>query len=66
MSAALTEAYAASVRYIFSNADFSSAGRRYQNPLENWKRFDTLGWNAPYEFSASDLAAEVRAPERVQ
>ena len=38
----VADAYAASVRYIFSNADFSSAGRRYQNPLENWKRFDAL------------------------
>ncbi|KAL3899464.1 MAG: hypothetical protein SGPRY_012636, partial [Prymnesium sp.] len=38
----LSEAYAACVRYIFANADFSSAGRRYQNPIENWKRFESL------------------------
>lgn len=41
-AAHLAEAYAACVRYIFSNADFSSAGRRYQKPVENWRRFDAL------------------------
>ena len=39
---ALELRYAASVRYIFSNADFSSAAKRYQHPQENWKRFDSL------------------------
>lgn len=35
-------AYSAAVRYIFSNADFSGKGRRYQNPKDNWARFDRL------------------------
>ena len=40
--AALNASYASSVRYIFSNADFTGAARRYQNLQENWKRFDGL------------------------
>lgn len=34
--------YAGCVRYIFANADFSGAAKRYQNPQENWRRFDAL------------------------
>ena len=34
--------YASCVRYIFGNADFSGAAKRYQNPQENWRRFDAL------------------------
>lgn len=34
--------YAAAVRYIFSNADFSGAAKRYQNPQENWSRFQAM------------------------
>ena len=35
-------AYAEAVRYIFSNADFSGSAKRYQNPQENWERFERL------------------------
>ena len=35
-------AYAAAVKYIFSNADFSGSAKRYQKPQENWQRFETL------------------------
>ncbi len=34
--------YAEAVRFIFSNADFSGAARRYQKPAENWVRFEML------------------------
>ena len=36
------EKYAEAVRYIFSNADFTSAAKRYQLPQENWTRFEAL------------------------
>ena len=35
-------AYAAAVQYIFSNADFSGQAKRYQNPHDNWARFDRM------------------------
>jgi dihydrofolate synthase/folylpolyglutamate synthase len=34
--------YAEAVKYIFANADFSGAAKRYQNPHENWQRFEQL------------------------
>ena len=36
------EAYAAAVRSIFSNADYSGAATRYKNPQECWTRFEAL------------------------
>ena len=38
----MMQRYAQSVRYLFDNADYSSGGRRYQNPHENWQRFSKL------------------------
>ena len=35
-------AYAECIRYLFSNADYSGTAKRYQNPTENWARFDAL------------------------
>ena len=35
-------AYAEAVRYIFANADFSGSAKRYQDPQENWNRFERL------------------------
>ena len=34
--------YAEAVRYTFANADFNGTAKRYQNPTENWQRFDQL------------------------
>ena len=34
--------YAEAVRYTFANADFTGVAKRYQNPEENWKRFEDL------------------------
>ena len=41
-SQADNDKYAEAVRYIFSNADFTSAAKRYQLPQENWTRFEAL------------------------
>jgi dihydrofolate synthase/folylpolyglutamate synthase len=41
-SQADNDKYAEAVRYIFSNADFTSAAKRYQLPQENWARFEAL------------------------
>ena len=34
--------YAEAVRYTFANADFNGLAKRYQNPQENWDRFQRL------------------------
>ena len=34
--------YAAAVKYVFSNSDFSGAGLRYRQPSESWSRFSRL------------------------
>ena len=37
-------AYAECIRYLFSNADYSGTAKRYQNPTENWARFDAVSY----------------------
>ena len=34
--------YAEAVRYTFANADYNGLAKRYQNPQENWDRFQRL------------------------
>ena len=41
-SARVERDYAAGVRYIFDNADFSGLAKRYQNPQANWERFEEM------------------------